>query len=235
MITKRRRLAVTAVLSICLLNLDGVASALAQDAKPRTEVPVFKVGDEWKFRSQNLGDKREPVDYTNRIESVSSDDAWASGTNAGGDRWWWQIDAKQAMYSKRFDFSETGENKRGKLARDSSSDTPLVQHPLEAGKSYKVKAAWVFNGFKHDSEEKAEVVAFEKVKVPAGEFDAYRIETSGFWNNRGEGWGGRMTKTLWYAPQAKQIVKSEFKGYHSRGQLWNHHVAELLEFKAAKD
>ena len=53
------------------------------------------------------------------------------------------------------------------------------------------------------------VVAYEKIKVPAGEFDAFKIEAKGFWNNQTTPRSGKMQITNWYAPAAKAIIKSE--------------------------
>ena len=65
-----------------------------------------------------------------------------------------------------------------------------------------------------------EVVAFEKVKVPAGEFNAYKIVAKGRWTLRLDpmqvgipGLSGRYEMTVWYAPAAKRIVASETDSY----------------------
>jgi hypothetical protein len=69
----------------------------------------------------------------------------------------------------------------------------------------------------------AQVTAYEKVKVPAGEFDAFKIEYKGYWNNYGTGASGPLVLTNWYAPSAKNIVKSEYDDRYNRT------VTELVE------
>ncbi|MEO8922297.1 MAG: hypothetical protein ABI330_05640, partial [Caldimonas sp.] len=62
----------------------------------------------------------------------------------------------------------------------------------------------------------AKVVAQERITTPAGEFDAYKVELSGFWRNEaeiGHGAIGRQYETYWYAPAAKRFVRREIKSY----------------------
>jgi len=55
------------------------------------------------------------------------------------------------------------------------------------------------------------VAAHEKVRVPAGEFDAFRLastETLSGTSPIGSQYAGEVTRTYWYAPSARAIVKS---------------------------
>jgi hypothetical protein len=56
-----------------------------------------------------------------------------------------------------------------------------------------------------------EVVAHEKLTVPAGEFDAFRILAKGVLRGTspiGSRYDAVTTTTYWYAPQARAVVKS---------------------------
>jgi hypothetical protein len=76
------------------------------------------------------------------------------------------------------------------------------------------------------------VVSAEKLATPAGEFDTFKIESSGWIT--GVSWQGsfRMAQVQWYAPAIGRIVKSEYQDYRN-GRLWNNTVTELKSFKPA--
>jgi hypothetical protein len=58
------------------------------------------------------------------------------------------------------------------------------------------------------------VIAFEQVVVPAGTFDAVRVDLNGRVSNLAMGGSGivrgygRFRQSVWYAPQVKRVVKS---------------------------
>lgn len=85
---------------------------------------------------------------------------------------------------------------------------PQVVFPLEVGKKWSGK----YNGFatsedaKWDGNVSCEVKAFEKVKVAAGELDAFRIECVDNWTALFF-FSGTINTTRWYAPAAKAVVK----------------------------
>jgi len=77
---------------------------------------------------------------------------------------------------------------------------------------------------------RAKVVAFEKVTVPAGTFDAYRIErTIESRNADATADSHKRAIRAWYAPAAKRIVRSEcttVANGRERGKV----VGELVEY-----
>jgi hypothetical protein len=76
------------------------------------------------------------------------------------------------------------------------------------------------------------VVAREKVKTPAGEFDAFRIESGGWVT--GVSWSGsvRIAQVQWFAPAVGRVIKSEYKDYRG-SQLWTDTASELKSFTPA--
>jgi hypothetical protein len=55
------------------------------------------------------------------------------------------------------------------------------------------------------------VVSYEKVAVPAGEFEAFKLvarESLGGTSPVNSQYAGESTRTYWYAPAARAIVKS---------------------------
>ena len=85
---------------------------------------------------------------------------------------------------------------------------PQFTWPLEVGKwgSEGARLAW-------------SVEAYEPIRVPAGTFQAFRIEVI-------VGTISSMKLRLWYAPEARQYVKAEFAGNNQAAQLL--HTFQLL-------
>ena len=104
--------------------------------------------------------------------------------------------------------------------------------PLVVGDGWKSSFVGEGNNAKSKTDLEFKVVAREKVKTPAGEFDTFKIESGGWIN--GVSWSGsiRMSEVRWYAPSIGRVVKSEYKDFRG-GQLWTHTVSELKSFKPA--
>jgi hypothetical protein len=103
--------------------------------------------------------------------------------------------------------------------------------PMELGARHKYENLPWPNGTGHSSGD-CEVKAEEKVTVPAGNFDAVRIECSGYWNRVfGGTFTGRQVETIWYAPKISRMVKFQFTDYYSSGGgVFNKTLTELTEF-----
>jgi hypothetical protein len=84
---------------------------------------------------------------------------------------------------------------------DSSYDPALkpFDWPLYVGKQWDSSGQMIRNGGSMDLSTHHEVKGYGKVKVPAGEFDAYYILSK-------NDYGARVTE-LWYSPEVKYYVK----------------------------
>jgi len=92
--------------------------------------------------------------------------------------------------------------------RGSHTDLHLVSFPLEVGKTWTIEDRWERFDLHLQGTQKgrATVVAYKKVRVPAGEFDAFQVQWAlDFTINTGG--AGRNTGTFWYAPSARASVK----------------------------
>ncbi|WP_428299941.1 hypothetical protein [Hydrogenophaga sp.] len=75
---------------------------------------------------------------------------------------------------------------------------------------------------------------FEKVRVPAGEFDAFKVECTGTWTRVfGGSSTGRYDETFWYAPSVRNHVKQVFNSRLTSGSPDIRLIVELIEFKPA--
>ena len=55
------------------------------------------------------------------------------------------------------------------------------------------------------------MLGYEKVRVPAGEFDAFRLEAKGNWVSPNAPVPGASDLTYWYAPAARAILNEELQ------------------------
>lgn len=97
------------------------------------------------------------------------------------------------------------------LARN--SNPKALAFPLEVGKRWQYTNDWLFKpkGSRGSSAIDVSVVAFEKVTVPAGEFEAFKLASTERLSGTspiGSRYDGETTRTYWYAPSARAIVKS---------------------------
>jgi hypothetical protein len=76
------------------------------------------------------------------------------------------------------------------------------------------------------------VVSTEKITVPAGSFDTFKIDCAGFWTNVfGSTANGNFKETIWYAPAVKRSVKSYYENRNSGNKISAKETTELLEYK----
>ena len=165
-----------------------IAAAFAQEA----ERPTLKVGDSWHF----------VMYYT--VPSTTPNRAWV-------------------ITSVTLDGIEGTEN--GELLkltpelnvldspRTRESNPQTLKFPLEVGKRWRYSTEWLFKakGSKGSSNYDVAVTGYEKIKVPAGEFDAFKLGFTASLHGTspiGSHYGGDVTSTYWYAPKARAIVKS---------------------------
>lgn len=143
-----------------------------------------------------------------------------------------------ALTSARIDGTENGEPLT--LAPDlnvlesplqKSSNPEALRFPLEVGKRWRYANAWVFKpkGSNGKTVVDVTVTGYEKVRVPAGEFDAFKLVATGSLEgispiNRQ--YGGVTPTTYWYAPAARAVVRS----VHHNPYLGTSTV-DLVEFK----
>lgn len=85
---------------------------------------------------------------------------------------------------------------------------PTMVFPLEVGKKWTGEYAGFTEdtGDKWKSKAQCEAVAYEKVKVVAGEFDAFRIECVDNWRAMMV-FSGEKKSTRWYAPKVGTVIK----------------------------
>jgi hypothetical protein len=97
--------------------------------------------------------------------------------------------------------------------RHSETDPRSLSFPLFVGKQWKYASNWLFKpkSSRGSLAAAVAVVGYEPVDVPAGRFEAFRIEQEaelGGSSPSNTFFAGKTTTTYWYAPAARAIVKS---------------------------
>lgn len=191
------------VLSVVVLGLVVLANpVLAQKA----DRPNVKVGDQWRFvvtpsTSPNL---------TWVVRSVTP--AGIEGTENG----------EPLLLTPDLNVLESPRRK--------DSDRRLLNFPLEVGKAWSYDSDYLLKdtGVNGRGDYSVTVLLYGKVRVPAGEFDAFKLESRGSFKgmSRAGPVSGLISTTYWYAPAVRAIVKEEVRDPY-RGP----YTFELVEFK----
>lgn len=191
------------------------ANAFAQSAQK----PDIHTGDLWSW--QHINGLVNEKDYTSIEDVVDVSDkevqtrirrkGRSGSAIAIYSREWNPVDVVSARYDanlKKFDF------------------------PLQVGKKWDGTAdKMLFSNGKHGKFFlKGEVLAFEKITVPAGTFDAYKILlTLDAIGTDEDANIGHTVETYWYAPSVKREVKIE-NTFSRDGRVRSKDVLELLEY-----
>jgi hypothetical protein len=182
----RLRMTRPAIASLAIAVL--VSPAVAQKA----ERPVVNVGDWWQFVQYYNVPSAEPNRHW-RISAVT--DSRIEGTENG----------ELLALTPDLNVLES--------PRDTSSNPMLLRFPLETGGKWHFTSEWTFKptGSTGVADIDVEVVGYEKISVPAGNFDAFKL-TSKAGLRGASPKGSRIeavaVSTYWYAPAARAIVKS---------------------------
>lgn len=188
-----------AVLTLTVLS----TPALAQKA----DRPDVKVGDRWRFEV-HLGQGPSTFKTRDRVRVITS------------------------VTPERVEL--TDDDGKVVLTPDLNDvDTPSVKHsnmkllsfPIEVGKQWRFTDNVLHKAFGSEvsANWRVAVVAYEKVRVPAGEFDAFKLEAKRSWIAGSV--AGTDSSVYWYAPAARAVVKSEVQD--NSGFT----TTELAEFK----
>jgi len=179
--------------SACAAALVLAISLTAGTVQAQTAArPQFKVGDRWEFA----------VYYS--VPTATPSRVWVV-TSVSADRVHGTENGEPLVLTTDGNVLES--------PRLRESNPRLLQFPLEAGKRWDYDSDWTFHakGSKGSIAMNVAVEKMEAVKVPAGEFAAFRLVAKGRVSGKspiGSDYDAVTTTTYWYAPQARTIVKS---------------------------
>lgn len=168
----------------------GEAKAV-KSAFPKTEKPTWKIGQRWHYAWKAPGRSG-----TLNRELVREDDF--EGVSA----YVVKVGANEMFYTKD-SLGLLATASKGKLVSKRSAPFEFFSWPLDGVKEW--KTAYVLENIGQKSTQKSEYINLladiEAVKVGAGTFEAFKIETYAAAS-------GRLVAERWYAPGAKWFVKT---------------------------
>jgi hypothetical protein len=177
-----------ALLALVLISLTLIAATAQKRDEPPPDYFPLRVGDWWKYRSTTADGKQ--LEFTMK---VLADEKQADGTSL------YQVEIQTAFqpihewYSKPAGWvlwRREAYPKNEALKVEFQPARQYLKNPLASG------AAWQWKGkgmMGVDIDESDRVIGSELVEVPAGKFQAMKVET------RITQGGTPVTKTYWYA------------------------------------
>lgn len=120
--------------------------------------------------------------------------------------------------------------------RGKDTDSGQLRFPLEVGKQWNYTDQWVnyntpLGTSSGPSKGSITVIGYEKVRVRAGEFDAFKLAMKASWGPDVFGYSGTADRTYWYAPAARVIVKYHSADAMELGGVFQERACELVEFQ----
>ena len=204
----------------------GILMSASVIAHAEIQFPIEKpnpaIGDVWKHRTTDL--------WTGNVQSTS--EVELVGIEA--DRFVMLVKGS-AIPAPRTDkiTKDLGRCSKFKASEEIICGGQL-SFPIQIGKKSEYDRLPYSNGDGY-FDEKCEPKSEEKVTVPAGTFDAVRIECSGYWTNTSTSNAhGTFKQTLWYSPKVNRIIKTDYSDRYEGQQLNRKTLTELTEFSAKK-
>ena len=156
------------------------------------ERPDAKVGDQWKFAVYYT----VPTPVPSRTWLVTA----VSSTGIAATE-----DGEPLSLTPELNVLESPRNR--------DSNPRLLAFPMKVGDRWHYTTDWVFKPKSSNGRAVVDVVvaAYEKVTVPAGVFDAFRLTSTERLSGTspiGSQYAGEIARTYWYAPAARAIVKT---------------------------
>ena len=202
----------------------AAAPAKAARPKPSSNASGFTVGDRWRYQKVDSFKQEVVLNWGRTIDAINAD----GSIKLNGGSVDWAVDG--AVKSER--------GSDGSLMAFSPANKWLPG-TLKAGYSEPLKhtLVWRKSDGRHGTEERdgtVKVLAQETVKVPAGEFNAWKIEFSGFANgndlSKNSAYVVRFKSTFWYVPALRNYVANEFEQRDNHNHIQFNERHELTSF-----
>ena len=239
------------LMSAVWIGLFGAAVPTVGQAQ-NLETPALKSGDTWTYKETNEKGSNvwNQVRVQITVDRATSSSIYFSSKEDGSTQ------APQQHVTGR-DWSRM----RDVNGKETVVNRPL-SFPLSAGKTWETEYKELSPNKVHKSEQwstKCVAVGNEAVEVPAGKFDALKVECEGKWTAELEPsrtvvqgarvsqdnttmvtnvqktsattTSGRTYKAFWYVPKTRRWVKSIEEYYSNKGVRTERHLSELESYK----
>jgi hypothetical protein len=192
-------------------------------AKPRpmaaSNKAGFTVGDRWRYQVVDKFKGEVVSNYALQVDRIETN----------GDM---TVNRGASIWSPKGDTKYTRNSERQRYYSDS-----FVQYPANLKAGEKTKFEYQIDNKSADGRTWKEVSTGtlavknqEKIKTPAGEFDAWRIELEVFWQIENSNSRGRFNQVSWYVPQLRRYVAWDEVSVNSNGSFNRRERHELTSF-----
>jgi hypothetical protein len=205
-----KALAVLAILGGCATS----STYTPKDAPTSLSAPVVKPGDYWEYAVRDGYTQLPRGIYRYEVTRADPNSVVVQVTREG-------LLVDTLVYAPGWNGRELPLPNTQRFRYDPA--LPEYVYPLETGKSWNtvVRATDVATGRSYNTHVHANVVGWERVSVPAGEFDALRIQREIFAGNiQGSNTQEIIRETDWYVPSVGRAVRTQSSSQHfdnSRG------------------
>lgn len=194
--------------------------AVSQTSKA-VDRPVLNSGAQWVYQVRDGWTNNETDKVTFTFERQD------------GDRLVFQRKAKASPEGVEFRSDLDLNTCEKKLSGNEEVCARVMQFPLVKGGQTSFEH-FPFPNREGHVQSKCTTMEMESVNVPAGRFDAWRIECKGFWNyTAGQASSGALAQTYWYAPAVGRAVRFYSESRTSQGALNNKVISELVSYNQA--
>jgi hypothetical protein len=194
-----------------LLLVAGCATPLPQTppagVSAQLASPEIRAGDSWRYSAHDGYTKLPQGTFEYRVSSVQGETVTVLVQHAGRD--------STEIYTRNWNWRERPMTNLQNFRYEPAY--VALPFPLEAGKSWQayVKATDPATGRTNRVRIDGKVLGWERVKVPAGEYDALKVRRLVYAGNadvfRTE---EQIIEVDWYAPQLGKIVRHESSSRH---------------------
>jgi hypothetical protein len=207
-------------LLVCLATLvftAGCAAPLSyvpKDAAASLSAPQVRTGDYWEYAVRDGYTKLPRGNYRYEVTRADENGVVVQLTHEG-------LLMDTLVYAPGWNGRELPLTNTQRFRYDPTYTA--YAYPLEPGKSWRsvVRSTDVATGRSYNTHVLGKVLGWERVSVPAGEFDALKIERSVFAGNmEGSNTQEEIRETDWYAPSVRRSVRTHTSSQHfdtSRG------------------
>ncbi|MBN8475115.1 caspase family protein [Sulfuritalea sp.] len=189
-----------------------------------------RAGDTWTYRYVDAWKKDHPLTVVVKVTEADNGrvtDRMSVGGGRGGD---------ERSFEGRMEAAERPVASGARIVELLPYAQSLLKDGLKPGQDKSFPDTTIGS---HSFRVKARLVGSEKVSVPAGTFDAVRIEVTGENVGTQVQWSLRSTVVasishmLWFAPAVKRIVKAQYRSKNFSGTRVDEDLIELVAYAVA--
>jgi hypothetical protein len=195
---------------LLLLPISSHSQAQTSAGEPTPSLPLevnapeLRTGDRWEYRRTDGFTKIVRGHTTFTVTDISSDQITITIQRRDGASW-------KSFVTRELNLLAIGE---GDSRRRFTPYNPFFSFPLAPGKSWSGDVEFPNRSFAIvRSKKNGRVLGWERVEVPAGNFDALKLTVDGDYAFvRGRPYAkGQTTESCWYVPSVRRCVKYTFR------------------------